>query len=732
VAPIDRALILKNAEKLIRQGKLDGAIAEFVRLVEDQPSDWNAKNSLGDLYARAGQVDKAVEQFIEIANNLNDEGAVAKAGAVYKKILKLKPDHEHALVQVADILGSQGLYADARGHLNTLVELRRAKGDVRGALSAKIRLGSLDPEDYEGRLGAADARIEMRDVGGAMSDLKEIAAELSEKGRQPEAIEVLRKAATLNPDDEEIREKLLDVFLAAGELAQARECATTVEQFKTVSAAFEAQGNADEALATMRQASTLNPADTALQAQLAKMFIARGDLATAAEYLTAETAGDDPALLMTVADIQLRGDKFEDGMAIVRRLLEEDPSRREEIALLGWNVGEQHPDAGFQVVELAADTAVTQGDWPGAAAVLQEFVTRVPNHIPALMHLVEICVDGGLEATMYGAQGQLADAYLATGAATEARFIAEDLVAREPWEAANIERFRRALVMLGETDPEGLIAERLSGESPFTSTDLSFNATDLFPTGETAADGQSSTDKLNHPSADPMADAFMADDTIERPAPKRALSEERQFGLSASGFEFESFLKELESLPPELPPKPEIAVPEVDLSVVLEDIRQGAAPAKPLNVAEPDDLDGVFGNMRTQSSKRSGLDDAEKEYKRGLTLRAAGDIDGCIAALATASRAPKLRFATARMIARLYRDRNMLPQALEWLERASQAPAPTSDDGHQLLYELADMLEKAGESARALAVCMELQSEAGAYLDVAARIDRLTKVQAGG
>jgi tetratricopeptide (TPR) repeat protein len=419
-------------------------------------------------------------------------------------------------------------------------------------------------------------------------------------------------------------------------------------------------------------------------------------------------------------------------MTLVRRLLNEDPARREEIAMLGWNMAEQHPDAGFQVVDLAADTAVAQGDWPGAAAVLQEFVTRLPNHIPALMHLVEICVDGGLEATMYGAQGQLADAYLATGAATEARFIAEDLVAREPWEAANIERFRRALVMLGETDPEGLIADRLSGESPFTSTDLSFNANDLFPPGETPADGEPAV-KPQATSVDPMADAFMADDTIDRPAPKRALNEERQFGLSASGFEFESFLKELESLPPELPPKPEIVVPEVDLSVVLEDIRQGAAPAKPLKVAEPEDLDGVFGNMRTQSSKRSGLDDAEKEYKRGLALRAAGDIDGCIAALATASRAPKLRFATARMIARLYRDRKMLPEALEWLERAAQAPAPTSDDGYQLLYELADMLEKAGESARALAVCMELQSDAGAsYQDVAARIDRLTKVQAGG
>ena len=74
----------------------------------------------------------------------------------------------------------------------------------------------------------------------------------------------------------------------------------------------------------------------------------------------------------------------------------------------------------------------------------------------------------------------------------------------------------------------------------------------------------------------------------------------------------------------------------------------------------------------------------------------------------------------------------MMPQALEWLERASQAPAPTADDGYQSLYDLAEMLERVGEIARALAVCMELQSDAGAYRDVAERIDRLTRVQAGG
>ena len=155
----DRALTLRNAEKLIRQGKLADGIAEYVRIVDDAPGDWNAKNTLGDLYARAGQTDKAIEQFLEIAEHLGGEGSTAKAGAVFKKILKLKSDHEKALTEVAEILGAQGLYADARAHLNTLIELRRARGDTRGALQAKVRLGSLDPEDYEGRLGAANVRI---------------------------------------------------------------------------------------------------------------------------------------------------------------------------------------------------------------------------------------------------------------------------------------------------------------------------------------------------------------------------------------------------------------------------------------------------------------------------------------------------------------------------------------------------------------------------------------------
>ena len=76
---IDRAATLRIAEKLLRQGKLESAIAEYARVVEDQPRDWTTANTLGDLYLRVKLTDKAIEQFVRIADNLSREGFFPKA-----------------------------------------------------------------------------------------------------------------------------------------------------------------------------------------------------------------------------------------------------------------------------------------------------------------------------------------------------------------------------------------------------------------------------------------------------------------------------------------------------------------------------------------------------------------------------------------------------------------------------------------------------------------------------
>jgi tetratricopeptide (TPR) repeat protein len=118
--------------------------------------------------------------------------------------------------------------------------------------------------------------------------------------------------------------------------------------------------------------------------------------------------------------------------------------------------------------------------------------------------------------------------------------------------------------------------------------------------------------------------------------------------------------------------------------------------------------------------------------KHGITLRDAGKLDQALRAFEIASRSPRHRFQASVCVARIYRERDQITKAIEWFERATQAPATAADDGFELLYELADALEATGETARALAVCLELLADADDFRDVKARVQRLSKVQAQG
>jgi tetratricopeptide (TPR) repeat protein len=282
---------------------------------------------------------------------------------------------------------------------------------------------------------------------------------------------------------------------------------------------------------------------------------------------------------------------------------------------------------------------------------------------------------------MYEAQAALADGYLDQGRALEARIISEDLVAREPWNRVNIDRFRRALVMLGESDPDGIISERLSGESPFLATEkMDLN------------EGVS----FDAPAPQPDAEA-------KEPAPAAHAKETKKGkgkGKAAS------------------------ASAEVDLTDMLNDPAGRGDQAR--------SLDQVFRGMRDGSSRESSDEAAAEQYRLALTYHEMGMPEDAIAALESAARSPRQRFDAASMLGRLYLERKDPRHAVEWLERASEAPAPTPDAGRALLYDLATTLESVGEQSRALGVFVELESEMAGYRDVTVQIERLSKVQARG
>ena len=52
---------LSAPEKFVQQGKLQNAIAEYEKVLKNDPKDLTVNNTIGDLYSRLGDSAKAIE-----------------------------------------------------------------------------------------------------------------------------------------------------------------------------------------------------------------------------------------------------------------------------------------------------------------------------------------------------------------------------------------------------------------------------------------------------------------------------------------------------------------------------------------------------------------------------------------------------------------------------------------------------------------------------------------------
>jgi tetratricopeptide (TPR) repeat protein len=607
----DRDSTLKKGEKFLRQGRLDAAIGEYLCVVEAQPRDWNTANLLGDLHFRAGQPELALGQYHRIADQLTREGFHPKAAALYRKVLKLIPDDEDTQLLLADVSVHQGLLADAKRCLQAVACRRRARGDTAGVADLAIRIGSLDPADFEARLEAARTLEELGRAADAAERFRAAHDDLTAAGRLPEALDALRQAVRLNPGD--------------------------------------------------RDGRTI----------LARTAIASGDVLAARGYLDRDTAGDDPALLVALVEIELRSGETASARALMSTLLAADARNAEPLLATAWALSETEAAAAYACVDVVTDARIGANDFTAAAAHLEAFAARCPGHVQALLKLVEVCVDGSLEEALLAAQGQLADAYLENGHAAEARFIAEDLLARNPSADAHIARYRRALVLLEVEDPDTHIAERLTGQVPFLASE-------------------------------PFLDLSIDDEPVETtPAVPAFGVQDTSAGAIASSS----------------PPPPGVDV-EIDLAGALADFD---APA---------DMDDVFAGMRAGAATEAEF--ADQYVKLARKYVEMGMIDQAVESLQTASRSPAHHFEAAAALGRLYMRQGNAVLAIQWLEHAAEALAPTTHDGRALLYDLGMLLDATGDSARALAIFDDLQADAGEFRDVRSRIARLARPAGGG
>jgi tetratricopeptide (TPR) repeat protein len=190
--------VLASAEKYVQQGKLQNAIAEYEKILKNDPKDLTVTNTVGDLYSRLGETDKATDCFKNVGDAYASQGFTVKAIAMYKKISKLKPSLE-SLLKLAELYTQQGLFNDARSQYLQVAEEFLKAGELDNAVRIFQKILEMDPENSNMRVRLAEVYVRLGKKTEAWQIFSAAAESLRSKGSLQGAEEILQRMLTLDP-----------------------------------------------------------------------------------------------------------------------------------------------------------------------------------------------------------------------------------------------------------------------------------------------------------------------------------------------------------------------------------------------------------------------------------------------------------------------------------------------------------------------------------------------------
>jgi pilus assembly protein FimV len=191
---------LSSAEKFVQQGKLQNAIAEYEKVLKADPKELTVANTIGDLYSRLGQSDKAVEAFKSVGDAYAAQGFTVKAIAMYKKLTKLKPSLESVL-RLAELYTQQGLFNDARAQYLQVAEEFLRSGELEQAVRIFQKTLEMDPENVAMRTRLAEVYVRLNKKTEAWQLFAAAADSLRTRGQLGPAEEILNRMLTLDPSN---------------------------------------------------------------------------------------------------------------------------------------------------------------------------------------------------------------------------------------------------------------------------------------------------------------------------------------------------------------------------------------------------------------------------------------------------------------------------------------------------------------------------------------------------
>jgi tetratricopeptide (TPR) repeat protein len=190
--------VLSAAEKFVQQGKLQNAIAEYDKVLQNDAKDLTVNNTIGDLYARLGDTAKAIECFKTVGDAYAAQGFTVKGIAMYKKIAKLQPSVDGSL-KLAELYTQQGLFNDARAQYLQVAEDFMKNGDLEQAVRLFQKVLEMDPENVPMRIKLAEVYVRLGRKKEAWEIFTAAAESLRARGSLAAAEDILKRMLVLDP-----------------------------------------------------------------------------------------------------------------------------------------------------------------------------------------------------------------------------------------------------------------------------------------------------------------------------------------------------------------------------------------------------------------------------------------------------------------------------------------------------------------------------------------------------
>jgi tetratricopeptide (TPR) repeat protein len=406
VCPFSRMAYNKSknveaAQKLLNQGKVVQAIAEYQNILKYEPRDQVTLMTIGELYIRQGETFQAIDYFERLAQIFVGDGFLTKAIAVYKRIAKLAPEEIRPLEKLADLYVQQGVMSEARPLFLQLAEIH----------------------------------------------LK--------NNRQPEAVSLLKKLLQAEPDNLRIQIRLADLYQAMGQTREA------IEAYVSASQRALARGDQAESEKLADKALKLEPSNLAAVIVKARSYSTQGNFTKAAELLEhvndLEKGGEQTELLL---DLYLKSSDWDKANELAHRVFEADeknfgPMQKVVEALLQSGNAEK----AMAILEKSRLPMIDAGEHEVVGKLLNELAASMPGRLEPLEWLVELYGRTSDSFRLPDALAHLGDALATDRQYDRAKQIFEQLVDREPESDSAKRKLNGVLRKMGLLAPEEGVPE---------------------------------------------------------------------------------------------------------------------------------------------------------------------------------------------------------------------------------------------------------------------------------